>query len=141
MAKVYIIGSLRNPNIPVFGKKLRALGVEAFDDWYAAGERADDSWKDYESARDRTYDEALNGHAATHVFEFDKKHLDESAAGVLILPAGRSGHLELGYLIGSGKPGYILHDDPDRWDVMYRFATGVFFDEEKLIDTIRTNHS
>ena len=59
---------------------------------------------------------------------------------VLLLPAGKSGHLELGYVIGKGKPGYILFDDtiPDRWDVMYIFASGVFFDVESLIEELKS---
>jgi len=52
--------------------------------------------------------------------------------GVLMLPAGRSGHLELGQIMGDRKPGFILLDeDYDRWDVMYRKAVksggGVFW--------------
>ena len=49
-----------------------------------------------------------------------------SAVAVLVLPAGRSAHLELGWMLGRGKPGYILLDGKDdRYDVMYQFATGV----------------
>lgn len=124
--KVYLIGSLRNPAIPAIAKRLRNMGVDVFDDWYAAGPDADDVWRDYEQTRGRDYLTALrDGRHAEHVWEYDKYHLDSCNAGVLVLPAGRSGHLELGYLIGQGKPGYILLDNPDRWDIMYRFATVV----------------
>lgn len=136
--KIYVIGSLRNPEVPSLSAKLREIGWEVFDDWFAAGPIADDSWQAYEKERGRTYTEALQGFAANHVFDFDRTHLDSSAAGVLVLPAGKSGHLELGYLIGQGKPGYILFDkEPDRWDVMYRFATGVYFKVEDLLNDLR----
>jgi hypothetical protein len=36
-------------------------------------------------------------------------------------------------MIGKGKPGYILLEDPDRWDVMYQFASGVFYELNELI--------
>lgn len=134
---IYLIGSLRNPQIPNIAKVLRLEGLEVFDDWYAAGPEADDYWRDYEKARGNSYLEGLQGLAATHVFEFDKRHLDRSEAGILVLPAGKSGHLELGYLIGSGKPGYILLDDPERWDVMYKFATLVTTSLEEIIDDIK----
>lgn len=129
--KIYVIGSLRNPEIPKIGKAIREVGHDAFDDWFAAGPHADDCWRDYERQRGHTYIEALDGHAARHVFGFDKYHLDTSDAGVLVLPAGKSGHLELGYLSGQGKPTYILLDGADnaeefRYDVMYCFATKVF---------------
>ncbi len=45
---IYLIGSLRNPNIPAIANELRTLGYEVFDDWYAAGPEADDYWKSYE---------------------------------------------------------------------------------------------
>ena len=119
---VYLIGSLRNPTVPHVANSLRELGWEVFDDWFAAGPEADDKWKDYEQVRGHSYQEALNGYAARHVFEFDQTHLDRADYGVLLLPAGKSGHLELGYLIGRARPGYIVLDSPDRWDVMYQFA-------------------
>lgn len=120
---VYVIGSLRNPSIPVVSKRLREHGFDVFDDWYAAGPDADDIWRDYEKSRGRDYLTALNeGHHAQHVWDYDRVHLDRCDVGVLVLPAGKSGHLELGYLIGQGKNGYILLDNPDRWDIMYLFA-------------------
>lgn len=135
---VYVIGSLRNPRIPDVGNKLRALGLDAFDDWHAGGKEADDEWKRYETERGRSYPEALNGEAAEHVFSFDLAHLNRCDAAVLVYPAGKSAHLELGYMIGQGKPGWVLLDeDPERWDVMLKFATGVFFSEEEMLKTLK----
>lgn len=34
--KIYVIGSLRNPEIPKFANELRSLDFEVFDDWYGA---------------------------------------------------------------------------------------------------------
>ncbi len=131
---VYIIGSLRNPAVPETAAKLRDFGFDVFDDWYAAGPEADDKWREYERNRGRSYEDALKGYAAQHVFQYDRSHLDRCEAAILVLPAGRSGHLELGYFIGQGKPGYILLDgEYDRWDVMYAFATGVFRDVHDII--------
>jgi hypothetical protein len=137
---IYLIGSLRNERIPVLAAELRAAGLSVFDDWHAAGPEADDIWQTYEADRGRSYTEALDGAHATCVFEFDKRHLDAASAVVLILPAGKSGHLELGYSVGSGKPAYILLDDePERYDVMYKFATKVFdsWAVQNLIDELR----
>ena len=126
MKSLYLIGSLRNPEIPLIGNRLREAGYDVFDDWFAAGPEADDKWRDYERARGRTYLEALMGLAADNVFQFDYQHLERCDLALLILPAGRSGFLELGYVLGRGKPGYIILDTPDRWDVMLKFATGVY---------------
>jgi len=140
MSKIYLIGSLRNAKVGEIANKLREAGHEVFDDWFAAGPEADDYWQKYETARGHNYKEALTGYAANHVYNFDKYHLDRNDIAVLVLPAGKSGHLELGYVIGTGKPGYILFDDvmPDRWDVMYLFASGVFFNIESLVEELRT---
>ena len=128
MIRVYLIGSLRNREIvQTVAAELRAVGYEVFDDWLAPGPEADDKWKEYEETRGRTYEEALQGWAAKQVFEFDHFHLRRSNIGVLVMPCGKSGHLELGRMSG-GKPTYVLMDTPDRWYVMYQFATGVAFD-------------
>ena len=125
--KIYVIGSLRNDSIPEVAQEIRDAfpGVEVFDDWFAAGPEADDYWKRYEQEKGNSRLEALRGHAARNVFEFDKRHLDEATDVVLVMPAGKSGHLELGYSAGCGKNTYILYPptvDTDRYDVMHLFA-------------------
>ncbi len=137
MAVIYLIGSLRNKAVPAFAKQLREAGHEVFDDWFAAGPEADDWWQKYEQERGHTMAEAMQGYACQHVFQYDKEHLDRCDIGVLLLPAGKSGHLELGYLIGCGKPGFILYEsEPERFDAMYAFATGVYSDPLELIDRL-----
>lgn len=135
---IYLIGSLRNRDEMLrIGNELRSMGrFDVFDDWLAAGPTADDEWKVYEEGRGRTYKDALSGRAAKHVFDFDKHHLDRANVGVLVAPAGKSGHMELGYMIGRGKPGLVLMDRPDRWDVMYQFADAVTFSLDELKDAL-----
>lgn len=134
---IYLIGSLRSPRVPQVAKLLRESGYEVFDDWYAAGPEADDYWQKYEQARGHTVRQAMEGYAANNTYNFDKTHLDRADAGVLVMPAGKSGHLELGYLVGRGKPGFILlENEPERWDVMYRFAEGVSTTTEELIEDL-----
>jgi len=132
---IYLIGSLRNPQVPLLSAQLREAGHEVFDDWYAAGPEADDKWQAYETQRGTPYDRALKGYAAQHVYRFDYSHLARARCGVLLLPAGKSGHLELGWLLGQGKAGYVLFPGawPERWDVMYNFATGVFKNPNDLL--------
>ena len=130
--KLYLIGSLRHAGVRELAAELRRLEFDVFDDWHAAGPEADDIWRDYEKQRGRSYLEALDGYHAKHTFALDYKHLSESEVAVLALPCGKSGHLEFGWHLGHNKRGYILLDNPDRWDVMYQFATGVFADKEEL---------
>lgn len=135
---LYLIGSLRNPDIPKIEMRLGALGYDVFAEWYSAGRIADDCWKEHQIARGLTYPEALKGYAARHIFEFDYYHLNRADLGVLVQPAGKSGHLELGYLIGRGKPGYVLLEkDLPRWDVMLCFARSVHETLDDLVTTLK----
>ena len=138
MKSIYIIGALKNPNVPIVANDLRKHGFDVFDDWFTPGPEADQFLLAYEKGRGRGYKEALKGHAAQHNFNFDKMHIDRCDAAIMLMPAGKSGHLELGYVIGCGKPGYILFDtEPDRMDLMYNFATDVFFSTESLVEALQ----
>lgn len=140
MTCLYMIGSLRNDQIPIIAQVLRdTTKLEIFDDWWSASEDADEWWQKHERFKGRTYQDAINGYHAQHVFSFDYHHLNRSSGGILVMPAGRSGHLEFGYLMGQGKKGYILFDkEPERYDIMYRFSTGgVFFNINEMIDKIK----
>ncbi len=60
---------------------------------------------------------------AQKAFAADREGLDWADTCVLILPSGRSAHLEAGYAVGQGKDLFI-YDLPaaGEWDVMYGFA-------------------
>lgn len=130
---IYLIGSLRNNKIPLIANEIRKLGFEVFDDWFSPGPHADDYWRKYEKTKTSSYKQALKGYAGKHIFEFDKFHLDRADVAILVMPAGKSCHLELGYMVGKNKKTYVLFDkEPLRWDIMYQFATDVFFDLDEL---------
>lgn len=130
---IYLIGALKNKKIPLIANEIRELGFEVFDDWFSPGPEADDFWREYEKTKTSSYKQALKGWAAKHIFEFDKYHLDRADIAILVMPAGKSGHLELGYSVGRGKITYVLFDEePERWDIMYQFTNDVFFDLEEL---------
>lgn len=135
--KLYLIGSLRNERITQLAQTLRTQlpDFEIFDDWMAAGPEADDYWKKYEQGRGRTYQEALDGYAARHVFDFDCHHLDSSSHVLLVLPAGKSGHMEVMY--GKYKVGartaILLEPEFDgRLDVMYAFVDRVLESDSEI---------
>ena len=135
MKTVYLIGALANREyVNELGLRIRKLGYDVFDDWTTPGPKADDYFDEYRKKRGLNYKDALLSYAAQHIFEFDKSHLDRSDIVILIMPAGKSGHLELGYAVGKGKTGYILMDkEPDRVDIMHSFADEVFMNEKDLL--------
>lgn len=137
---VYVIGSLRNKLIPEVANRLREEGLDAFDNWFSAGEKADDSWQSYSRQKGLSFTEALQSREANHVFRFDRAYLDLCDAAVLVMPAGKSGFLELGYVLGAGKPAYILLDEEtenNRYDVMPQFASVITSDVDYLVGIMK----
>lgn len=137
---VFISGSLRHSRVIEVTQALADAGLSVFSDWRATAPDADDHWKAYEQARGRDYTTALASPAARNVVNFDRTNLENSNSLVLVYPAGRSAHMELGYALGLSKPGFVLLDadaDNDRWDVMLGMATGVYRDMEELVKAIR----
>ena len=137
---VYLAGSLRNPAIPELHQSIeQAVNCSVFTDWYAAGPEADDYWKRYWQEQGVSYKDALKRPNSQNTFLFDKKHIDASRVMVLCAPAGKSGHLELGYFLGMGGVGlYYFPEEADvRWDVMLNFTTAVCVGENELYDALR----
>jgi hypothetical protein len=120
--KIYIIGALKNSDIPEIAAQIRP-NYDVFDQWITPGPDADQYLFEYAKKRGWNYKEALTCYAARNNFEFDKRHIDSSDIVIMVMPCGKSGHLELGYSIGAGKEAHILFDkEPERFDLMYNFV-------------------
>lgn len=135
---IYLVGSLKNgEGIRPVAKALRDRGFNVFDDWLSAGPDADDFLRDHFKARGMNFAEALKSPAAQHIFVFDKKFIEQADTVVLVMPAGKSGFLELGWALGKGKKGYILFtEDPERIDIMMNFADGIFYSVDELVEEL-----
>jgi len=73
-------------------------------------------------------------------YKSDKDGLDWCDTVVLLLPSGRSSHLEGGYAAGQGKDLYIYGEPvPGEFDAMYGFSRGVFEDLLKLKGALEDN--
>lgn len=135
---VYVGGSMKNRDgIRGVIKDLEKAGHQVFYDWIMPGEETDVKWKEFEESLGHSFIEALWGPHVGDVFEFDKSWLDAADAFVLVYPAGKSTHIELGYMVGLGKYTAVLLDqEPDRWDIMLRFADLVTYDIEEILDDL-----
>lgn len=70
----------------------------------------------------------------------DKAGLDWADTAVLVLPCGRSSHMEAGYAVGQGKELFIYGDLPiGEFETMYGFSNGLFrYDEiHELMATLK----
>lgn len=82
----------------------------------------------------------IGDHRVQRAFQEDKSWLDWTEGLVLVVPSGRSAHLEAGYAVGQGKPVWIWGQFPKgEFDVMYGFAHGLYRTEEleELLQAIR----
>jgi hypothetical protein len=135
--RVYVIGSLRNDNVPEIARAIRAAtGAEVFDSWHGAGPDADTYWREYEQGKGHVYTKALEEPLARKNFGFDKEWLDWCNVGVLVMPAGISGHLEIGHLTGvpNKRTFILLEEEPlEKWDLMYKLATLVTADLTEIL--------
>ena len=122
------MGSLANAKIPAIANAIEETSnrsIHVFADWHTPGPNADEYWRAHEIARGFSYREALYRPAATNAFEFDLRNMNSSHGAVLAYPAGKSAHMELGYMAGAGKPTVILLESANwqaRPDLMLRLA-------------------
>lgn len=80
-----------------------------------------------------TAKEALSYPAVMRAYTDDKKYLDWCECCVMILPSGKSSHLEAGYAKGSGKAVFIYGPlEPGGFETMYGFADGFAADMNAL---------
>jgi hypothetical protein len=68
--------------------------------------------------------------------------LDRATHALLVLPAGKSGHMEITYATyGVGAKTAILLDNEDvRWDVMYQFVPTVLRYDNQICEWMGGNN-
>ena len=72
-------------------------------------------------------------------FKEDKEQLDRSNIVILLLPVGRSSHLEAGYAVGQGKLLFIFAPygfPKGEFDVLYGFAYALYDTFDKLVNDL-----
>ena len=82
----------------------------------------------------------MNHWRVREAFEEDKKWIDWADVLVMLMPCGRSSHLEAGYAVGKGKKLYIIGGfEKGEFDTMYGFANGLYdYDNiDSLLDTLQ----
>lgn len=86
--------------------------------------------------------EFLSWTPSKRAFKSDKAGLDWADTVVLLLPSGRSSHLEAGYGVGKGKDLFIFGDlCRGEFDAMYGFAAACFRGSQllSLMEALKNN--
>lgn len=142
MSKIYLASSWRNPDQPHVLAALRGAGHEVYDfrnppggipngfSWSAI----DPDWQQWSA---RTCRENLTrSPLAKRGFESDFSGMKWADVGVLLLPCGRSAHLELGWMAGAGKRTIILTKDGQEPELMALLATEICISLDEVIETL-----
>ena len=79
---------------------------------------------------------ALDDPLADAGFRSDMDGLITADALVLVMPCGRSAHLEMGYAVGAGIPTIILIADGEP-ELMYKMATAFAVDIDGVVQRLR----
>jgi DNA-binding XRE family transcriptional regulator len=140
--KIYLASSWRNPDQPEAVALLRAAGHEVYDFRNPPSGSPGFAWSpidpDWLSWSPEKFVAELQNPIARQGFRFDKEGLDWCEACVLLLPCGRSAHLEAGYAIGQGKPTLIvLSEDKFEPELMYLLADRVVPGLSHMIEAVR----
>ena len=125
--KIYVASSWRNRDQPDVVNLLRLDGHEVYD-FRNPPNRSGFAWgdldPDWQSWNGQQYIKHLADADAVAGFDADMVGLTTADACVLLLPCGRSAHLEAGYATGVGKPLAIVLDpsQPIEPELMYKMA-------------------
>ena len=137
--RIYVASSWRNPIQPLAVEIFRQMGHEVYD---FRNPRTGDigfAWSDIDpdwlAWRPRPYREALKHPIAQAGFVSDFDAMKWADTFVLLLPCGRSAHLEAGWATGQGKPTCIvLHEDKFEPELMYLMADKIALTIEEACD-------
>jgi len=130
MARIYVASSWRNAYQPSVVAVLRDAGHEVYDfrnpfngvKGFAWSE-IDPEWQTWSAA---LYRELLTTHPiAARGFLSDLRGMQWADTCVLVLPCGRSAHLEAGWFCGQGKRTIILTRDGEEPELMALLATDI----------------
>ncbi len=134
--KIYLASSWKNQKAVIaLAEYLERYGFEIDAFCRSSGKRYAFHWPELVDDEDdlANYDaiEMLADPRTQRAFKEDRKWLDWSDCVIMLMPCGRSSHLEGGYAKGQGKLLYIYGAFPKgEFDVMYGLANGLFRRED-----------
>ncbi len=142
--KIYVASSWRNENQPQVVQRLRDEGHDVYDfrnpkehiherDEGFHWSDIDPEWKNWTPEQ---FVGALDHPLAEAGFKSDMHGLTTAEALVLVMPCGRSAHLEMGYAAGAGIPTIILMADGEP-ELMYKMATAFAIDLDGVVESLK----
>lgn len=138
--RIYLASSWRNPHQPWLVELLRQAGHQVYDfrnpphstgfSWPEIGLELPCTAEDYRHAL-LTHPRAAQG------FNADFAAMRWADVGLLVLPCGRSAHLELGWMAGAGKRTLILTQDGEEPELMALLADQICISVDEVLAELR----
>ncbi len=138
--KVYVASSWRNARQPEVVQAIRAAGHQVYDFRNPnEGNREPDQcfhWSDidpdWQSWSPLQFVGALDHPLAIKGYLRDYEALESADAVVLVMPCGRSAHLELGFGVGMNKLSIILLSDGEP-ELMYKMVPNLVTSVDEVV--------
>lgn len=150
MARICISSSWTNEHQPALVARLREQGHLVYDFRHCEGRNDRNIWESvtaelymntaYQQGilTPDDYDRLLSEQRVTDRFKEHLNALSDADTCVLLLPGGRSSHVEAGYMAGCGKRVFVydtsVHVTPE---LMYLTFDGYFHYEEDLLKALK----
>lgn len=147
--KIYVASSWRNELQQGVVYTLRAAGHEVYDfrnpvaglgRTGARGHGTAFQWSeidpDWQRWTKEQYRAALDHPVAVAGFDNDYGAMRWADTGVMVMPCGRSAHIEAGYFNGAGKDLFILQPQEAEPELMYRMADAICLNLDQLLQHV-----
>ena len=143
MARIYLASSWRNPYQPSLVVLLREHGHEVYDFRKPSAELAGFHWEeiglDPKTCTANQYIQAITNHPRAALgYMSDMRAMEWADTCVLLLPCGRSAHLEAGWFAGRGKRLIILTRDGEEPELMALMANHISTQISEVLEILKS---
>lgn len=134
---IYVASSWRNPYQPQVIETIRGAGFKVYDFRHPRPGENGFHWSEidpkYQDWDPQAFRKALIHPLARAGYHDDYMAMLDSDTFVLVLPCGRSAHLEMGWATGMGADTAVLALDPMEPELMYKLADEFFVSIDELM--------
>ena len=141
MARIYVASSWRNENQPNLVNLLRENNHQVYDfrnPFYTnsgfSWSQVDPNWMNWTAEQYRSY--LLTSPMTAYGYMADTRAMEWADTCVLLLPCGRSAHLEGGWFAGRGKRLIILTQDGEEPELMALMANEICVSIDEVLTVL-----
>jgi len=149
MSRIYISSSWRNPRQPYLVEELRKRGHKVYDFRHPSGRNDSNVWESVSKKHGLNeayvqgtlvtadFKDMLSDEDSTERFREHFDAMNDADTCILLLPCGRSSHIEAGYMAGAGKRVFVMDMSQEVTpELMYLALDGYFDSLEELYKAV-----